>query len=99
MSRFSSPAAAFLTATQGDDSPEGVETSERLLSRTFLRGFEAGQRLSSREFEAMLPSLLDQFVSARGDAEDATSARRWAEMFLSFAKRRSAARAAPGGGF
>lgn len=60
---------------------------EGLLSRTFLRGFAAGQNLSSREFVSLLPTLLDEFVQAHPSDP---GVRAFAERFGRFARERAA---------
>lgn len=91
MSRVSASVSQFdpSNPTDSAESADPATDSDRLLSQTFLRGFQAGQRLSSREFDALLPSLLEQFVAARVDRDEARPARRWADLFLSFARRRT----------
>jgi hypothetical protein len=65
------------------DSSEGFE--ESLLSRTFQRGFDAGQSLSSQQYSKLLPWLLEEFLdSRRGDAET----QRVLEEFVEYAARR-----------
>jgi hypothetical protein len=91
MSRLSSPASGKAPAA---DDPPDREREDSQLSGMFLRGFEAGQRLSAREFDIVLPSLLEQFVSCRDDDDEADAARRWATRVLSFARRRRQATSA-----
>lgn len=71
------------TSLEFDSSSEGSE--ESLLSRTFQRGFDAGQSLSSQQYSKLLPWLLEEFLdSRRGDAE----AQRVLEEFVEYAARR-----------
>lgn len=66
-----------------ESAPDGSE--ESLLSRTFQRGFDAGQSLSSQQYSKLLPWLLEEFLdSRRGDAE----AQRVLEEFVNYAARR-----------
>lgn len=69
------------------DSTPDPDESDGLLSRTFLRGFAAGQSLSSHEFTTLLPALLDDFVRAN-DGEP--GARAFADAFARFARGRAA---------
>jgi hypothetical protein len=69
------------------DRPIETDASEHQLSRAFLRGFAAGQSLSSHEFSSLLPTLLEEFVRAQGDSPEA---RRFVDQFTRFAQSRAA---------
>jgi hypothetical protein len=73
-------------------SPEFSGQEESLLSRTFHRGFAAGQALGSQQFGTLLPWLLEQFVSdieLSASGREAVEARRWAQAFAAYARERS----------
>ena len=64
-----------------------AEQEEGLLSRTFQRGFAAGQAVSSQKFTTLLPWILEEFITKH--AGDPT-ARKWAEAFVKYSLDRSA---------
>jgi len=66
-------------------SSDSVVEEESLLSRTFQRGFAAGEAVSSHEITQLLPAILDDFKSRHANNIEA---KRWATAFASFLRQR-----------